>query len=527
VTYTLAGFTTVKREGIELTTGFTATVNVELRVGDIAETVTVSGASPVVDLQNVVQQRVMTRDVIDSIPTGKVYANLAALIPGTQVGGLGREQDVGGSAGNQNQTIAIHGGRNFDMVHLLDGMIIGEMEANSSVSSMVYPDGNVEEINLEIGAHSAATETGGVRVNIIPKEGGNQFRGVVTGSFTNEHLQSNNLGSDQKARGLTSPGNVKYIADFNPSLGGPLLRDRLWFYSGYRNWRYVRYSDVYPDTNSADWVYRPDRSRAPVPSEGLTWNTSGRLTWKASPKNKFATNLSYDNRCECHQFIGGVVTANASYVSTYLTKVIQGTWMAPVTNRFLLEAGISDAISSLDEQPQPTAVAPPALELNGGFQFRSRASTPQSYNEGYPLLRGWNYTARGSASYVTGAHALKFGVWFNPGTSRVDRKALGDYLVVLLNGVPNRAEYFVHRDQQSAKDGALRPGSVDCQALDAQRRPALRLAVELLSGRSPPGDQSVADAGFSERGRVELEEYLTSAGNGVRRVWERQDGCQS
>src|SRR5258708_25084618 len=137
VSFSLPGFATVRREGIELTTGFTATLNVELAVGDLAETIVVSGASPVVDVQNVGQQRVMTRDVIDTIPTGKVFANLAALVPGTQVGGLGREQDVGGSAGNQNQTIAIHGGRNFDQMKLLDGITVGPMGANNSVSSIV------------------------------------------------------------------------------------------------------------------------------------------------------------------------------------------------------------------------------------------------------------------------------------------------------------------------------------------------------------------------------------------------------
>jgi hypothetical protein len=440
VTFTLPGFSTFRREGIELTTGFTATVNAELRIGELSETVTVSGASPVLDIQNVVQQRVMTREVIDAIPTGKVFANLAALIPGTQVGGLGREQDVGGSAGSQNQTIAIHGGRNFDQVNLLDGMSVGQMEANGSVSSMAFPDGNVEEINLQVGAHSAEMETGGVRVNVIPKSGGNVFKASVFGTYTNERFQTDNLSDELRAQGLTSRGNVKYISDLNPSAGGPILRDRLWFHGGYRNWRTVRFSDVYADTNPADWVYTPDRSRDPIPSDGLTWNLSGRLTWQASPRNKLSSTLSYDYRCECHQFIGGTVTSEASYVAVYRTRVLQGTWVSPVTNRLLAEAGVSAALSSLDERPQPTAIAPPAMELNGGHQFRSRASA--GYNEAYPWLRGWNYTARGSLSYVTGAHALKVGALFNPGTSRVDRNALGNYLAVLLNGTPNRVEYF-------------------------------------------------------------------------------------
>src|SRR5687767_7171578 len=80
VQFSLPGFSSVRREGIELTTGFTASVNAELRVGAIEETVTVSGASPVVDLQNVKTQVVMTREIVDSIPTGKYFQNLAVLI---------------------------------------------------------------------------------------------------------------------------------------------------------------------------------------------------------------------------------------------------------------------------------------------------------------------------------------------------------------------------------------------------------------------------------------------------------------
>ena len=86
VTFTLPGFNTLRREGIELTTGFTATVNAEFRVGAVAETITVTGDPPVVDLQNTKQQVVMTRDVIDSVPTGKSFQNLGVLIPGI-VGG--------------------------------------------------------------------------------------------------------------------------------------------------------------------------------------------------------------------------------------------------------------------------------------------------------------------------------------------------------------------------------------------------------------------------------------------------------
>src|SRR5687767_3919907 len=116
VLFTLSGFSGVKREGIELTTGFTATINADLPVGNIAETITVSGQSPLVDTQNVRQQSVMTRDVIDAIPTGKTYGNLGALIPGVTLASAGGQQtqDVGGATGVSFTQLAIHGGRRFD-----------------------------------------------------------------------------------------------------------------------------------------------------------------------------------------------------------------------------------------------------------------------------------------------------------------------------------------------------------------------------------------------------------------------------
>src|SRR2546426_7744566 len=120
VTFTLPGFTVVKREGIELTGNFTATVNAELKVGGLEETVTVSGQSPVVDIQNVVQQRVMTRDVLEALPSAKSIQSMTALIPGLSAGL--QNHDVGGTVGDQPIGTAIHGSRANDQHMFYDGM---------------------------------------------------------------------------------------------------------------------------------------------------------------------------------------------------------------------------------------------------------------------------------------------------------------------------------------------------------------------------------------------------------------------
>ena len=232
VKFTLAGFSTVQREGIELTTGFAATVNAQLKVGSLEETITVSGQSPIVDTQNVQQQVVMTRDVIDTIPTARNFANLGTLIPGTTLFGYGRALDVGGSFGHSNQMLMVHGSRSGDQRPLIDGMYVGFI--GSGFMTFALPDTNTEEINIETVAHSAETETGGVRVNMVPKAGGNRFASSTYYSYTNHNLQSDNLDEDLQQRGLTAVTKVDYLSDFSGAVGGPIAKDRLWFFTGPR-----------------------------------------------------------------------------------------------------------------------------------------------------------------------------------------------------------------------------------------------------------------------------------------------------
>src|SRR5437867_10307742 len=180
VTFTLAGFNVSKREGIELTTGFTAPVNAEMKVGALEETVTVTGESPVVDTQRVTQQKVMTRDVIDAVPTGKTFQNMGVLVPGVTIaaGGTGATPyDVGGSSGEQQVQMAIHGGATADMQIQIDGMRFNNLCGSGSYTGISGNDGAIEQIAFETGAISAEMGTGGIRVNMIPKEGGNSFKG--------------------------------------------------------------------------------------------------------------------------------------------------------------------------------------------------------------------------------------------------------------------------------------------------------------------------------------------------------------
>ena len=240
VTFTLAGFNTVRREGLELTTGFTAQINAELTVGELSETITVTGASPVVDVQNMRTRSVLSREVLDTLPTGKTTAGFAALT----VGAVGAIQDVGGNTGEAATGFGVQGSRAGDGRHLMDGMQMTGMLLGSSMSARLNFVNQlaIQETTLTTRGSTAETETGGPQINYVPKEGGNTFAGGVLVNGATPGMQSNRLTDDLKARGLTSAPSIKRLYDAGGSIGGPIRQDKIWFFSSARWWGAQNYA---------------------------------------------------------------------------------------------------------------------------------------------------------------------------------------------------------------------------------------------------------------------------------------------
>ena len=228
VIFTLVGFTPVRREGIELSAAFTANVNAELRVGSLEETITVTGESPVVDTQNVIRRQVMDDEVIQSMPTSKNWSTLGIMT----VGVFSNQNDVGGTAGEHQNQLKAHGGSFNDRIVQLDGLMIANMACNYSCTGVSTNDASTQELSYEFGAISAEVAGGGVRVNIIPSEGGNKFSGLAFVNFANDGLQGNNVDDELRSQGITTADSIKNIYDTSFAIGGPLKRDKLWFWIG-------------------------------------------------------------------------------------------------------------------------------------------------------------------------------------------------------------------------------------------------------------------------------------------------------
>ncbi|HWW87891.1 MAG TPA: carboxypeptidase-like regulatory domain-containing protein, partial [Vicinamibacterales bacterium] len=369
VTFSLPGFSTAKREGIELTANFTGNVNAELRVGALEETVTVSGATPTVDVQNVIQQRTINKDIISAIPSGRTEQTVASVIPGMQIQAVSNPvtQDVGGSTGDMRQTLGMHGSKQADFNEMIEGVPMNAMTAYYT-GGMNMDSGAVQEFTYEYGAVSAERSAGGVLVNIIPKDGGNRYTGSLFVSGTNQNFQSNNITPDLQARGVRGLNKLDKIWDVNSGVGGPIKQDKLWFYLSARYWGYDNLvANTFTNATQGTPVYTPSDTQAI--DDSWLGSASLRPTWQISPKNKASGFIIQQGRCLCHQNVGPAVTSTGSGLPTGVTapeaarrarspvnNLEQITWTSTLSSRLLLEVSAQryDFQQSYEYEPEVT-----------------------------------------------------------------------------------------------------------------------------------------------------------------------------
>ena len=487
VTFTLAGFSAVKREGIELVGSFTATVNADLRVGSLEETITVSGESPTVDVQSTRRQQVLPDELIQAAPTARVYHSLMALIPGINLSG---STDVGGIGGPAVITFAMHGGRFSEGRLQLDGTSTGAAVGGSGTSYYVVDVGNAQEVTFSTSGGMGESETGGPVMNVVPRQGGNVRNGTFFSNGGWGGLQSSNFTQALRDAGLTAPGELKKIWDVNGTLGGPLLKDRLWYvvtsrYQGNR--KFVE--GMYYNKNAGDptkWTYEPDLSRRAT-GDG-TWKALGlRLTWQASPRNKIG--VFWDETSVCVNCIGsGSSTVSPEAAGTTMGfphRVQQASWTSPFTNRLLLEAGFGTYLSWYGgkERPGNNRDLIRVTEQAGiipGLAYRS-----QDWSRPYSKTLTW----RASLSYVTGAHSMKFGAVGNYYRNKTDSYTNNARLAYRFNnGIPNQ---LTMSGLRFISDSHTQPTGLYAQEQWTMRRLTLQAGIRFDRATSGFPDQQL------------------------------------
>ncbi|MEQ1727996.1 MAG: carboxypeptidase-like regulatory domain-containing protein [Vicinamibacterales bacterium] len=497
VTFALTGFSTVKRDGITLGSGFTATVNVAMQVGSLEETITVSGAAPVVDTTSMRKQETLNTSELEALPSGSIgLQTLAYVTPGFAA----TQADVGGT----RDTWSAQG--NYTLFHgktgtraSFDGFRNQYFIGAASGVGYITDQGNIAELQLETSGMGAESGSGSVSMNAIPKSGSNTFAGGLDGYFSNGSMQSANvrdnlnewtLGNQALAAsaGINAASKVSRIYRLGGQLGGPIMQDKIWFFGAVARWGST--------VNQPSAFYNPLQGKANIPGRGVVgptptlfypgqpgtpfanstysdfgdpraafsfdWyrNHAGRVTAQATSKDRLNIYADLQKSCRCTTgpFTGANAIESERGWDWYPSGVVQGTWTRPVSSRLLLEAGLSwqtanwvnfaeDGVSQNDRSITETAV---------GYTYGATSLLTA------PKARTGRSAERFTVSYVTGTHNVKIGVTneqaFND-ESRSRNNVVDGLNYDFLNGKPLRIQYyglpFLQQERQNMELGVF------------------------------------------------------------------------
>jgi len=431
VTYSLPGFTTVKRDGVEVTTGVTVTLNAEMRVGGVQETITVTGETPVVDVQNSTRKQLVLDDsVVAALPASRGYGNLLATVSGVQANGI------------QNSGIApdmifftSRGGRSNEGTVQIDGMNVGSAFNGGGVAGYGYDTGNAQEVQITVAGGLGEADRGGPAFNLIPKSGGNSLSGTFFANLAGKWSQGDNVDDELKSFGFASVTNLVKSWDTSASVGGPIKRDKVWFYATART--FGGYSNIpgrFANANAGNpnrWDYVVDQS---ITQRSATSRKigGGRVSAQLTPKNKVTGYWDYQKVCEGSSYsadasqcrvrgddwigVGGF--GNWSPESTHSRdnseRIQQYTYTAPLSSKLLAEAAFSQFFSNWGGQTPAGALdqlpfVPVVQQVVGPSTGIPVANMPYHGFAGLANNHQTHNTWKGTMSYVTGAHSVKAG----------------------------------------------------------------------------------------------------------------------
>ena len=415
VTFSAAGFSTVKNVNIELPSAFTVTVNAFLKPGRPEETIIVTGVTAQVDTQSSAAEQVLSSDRLASLPTGQTNLTTAVnLTPGMSTA----QSDVGGSEaalGQQTETNTYHGKVGTKV--MFDGMRTQNFRTGGFPAYIVNMEA-VQGIGVQTGGLTAENASPGQGVNFIPKSGSNTWKFSVEGLGSNHNLDSDNLTSNLQAKGLTSTSQNIYKFDMGETFAGPISKDHIWIFESSRYWgSKTQFAGIYYDATEGSVHYTPDLSRPGYRQEWTFAPAAVRVTWQISPRNKLNLFADPQESCVCQastlggvapEAIGGYDIMWHSWQRPIIpTGGFVASWSSPVTTRLLLEAGAGFMFLNYPTllQPEVTPGAVSIKELSTGFIYNS----PGGASNGYRLQASGRMNQRFSATYVTGSHAFKVG----------------------------------------------------------------------------------------------------------------------
>jgi carboxypeptidase family protein len=409
--YELAGFAPLVREGIVVPVRQTITVDASMKLASLQETVTVSGSSPTVDVENTKIGARLDHEILQAVPTSRTIFGSTTVLPGMTMG----RQDPGGLNAATSTGMVAHGASNYNLNYY--GVTA---DTPQNYGSMYYMDfGSAEEISVDTAAMGAEVGGGGgANINVIPKTGSNQLKGSafysITGKGYWDHFTGNNITDELRAQNVTDP-TLRELNDFNADLGGPLVKDRLWWFGSFRN-----YSTV--DAVAGYTVVNADGSLTnPFDSNLRNYTTSGK--YQVNKNNIVSAFWTYNRKYQPHRGAGVTQPRPEGTLRQQSPKnLINANWTSVMGQNTFLELSSTyfhmhwpstwtDDFNALSASQQ----FPSTFNITSGIYIDGPEPTGQRLRDAYR-----HQTNVGLTRYIDGwlgaSHQLKTGFenWWTP-----------------------------------------------------------------------------------------------------------------
>src|SRR5262245_7767973 len=372
LTFTLSGFATLTRTGVEVPSDMVVTINADMKLGTLAESLTVSGQSPQVDVLQASRTQVLTRDVIDALPVSRNVMSIGVLAAGVRAG----TPDIGGSRMTEQVALRAHGLGGNDAEQLVEGMSIQSLEG---ASQSYFDDMLQTEITVMTSAIPADTSGGGIRLNSVLKDGGNIYSGATFLGFSSGDWQAENIDDELRnaPRSIRSANGIKHIHMFSASFGGPIMKNKLWFLT---TMRHQSSDELVADVPVQ--IVAPDGEVINSYIDTYVRGPSLRLTWQATPNMKIATFGSRWWKRKGKDFTAGTDPRVGQFRDPHRAHHFAGDvkWTWTPHSAFLVEAGYSMAAFDWLGGPAAGIIQPRGTPL--WYTLVQKTDTQRNINPG-------------------------------------------------------------------------------------------------------------------------------------------------
>jgi hypothetical protein len=328
----LSGFQGFNREGVVVNAGNTTPIDITMKVGSVTETMTVKGESPTVDTTTANHNVVLDAKLLETTPAGRdIWSIIEYKVPGLVMA----SPDVGGNQGGLQRSISSRGTGNGQNTQMLNGVNVGDPAA-IGFAGYYYDPSSFSDIQVSSGANDITVPTGGVLINMVTKSGSNRLTGQVLETYQGKKTQWDNIDVTLQQQGVRPKGaTVDYIKNFNLNAGGPIVKNKLFYFAALNDQRTAAHFVGFPS---------PAWTGAAEPDTTNITSILANPTYQLNSKNRFQGTVSrqvYDKINRGADSSNGTQDPQSVWHEHDILGVYQGVWNYVLTDRQFVDSRLS------------------------------------------------------------------------------------------------------------------------------------------------------------------------------------------